>query len=55
VGFLVLDFRERSTDSDSLNEQHKLILDIVDGPIAKAVPLDEIFAVAEVATGTGYV
>ncbi|KAL4864102.1 hypothetical protein BDV12DRAFT_189209 [Aspergillus spectabilis] len=40
-------------ESLRLNEQHKLILDIVDGPIAKVVLLNEISAVAEVATGTG--
>ncbi|KAL4874230.1 hypothetical protein BJY04DRAFT_204211 [Aspergillus karnatakaensis] len=40
-------------ESLRLNEQHKLILDIVDGPIAPEVLLDSVQAVAEVATGTG--
>ncbi|KAL2824394.1 hypothetical protein BDW59DRAFT_172918 [Aspergillus cavernicola] len=45
----------KRTNSHTLNSQHKLILDIVDGPIDRSVPLDKIFNVAEVATGTGLV
>ncbi|BCS23503.1 class I SAM-dependent methyltransferase [Aspergillus puulaauensis] len=41
------------TESRRLNEQHKLLLDIVGGAIDKAVPLDNISTVADVATGTG--
>jgi hypothetical protein len=36
-----------------LNEQHKLLLDIVGGAIDKDVPLGNISTVADVATGTG--
>jgi hypothetical protein len=41
--------------SGRLNEQHKLIIEIVDGAIDSSIPLDRISSVADVATGTGYV
>ncbi|KAJ0423037.1 S-adenosyl-L-methionine-dependent methyltransferase [Aspergillus carlsbadensis] len=40
-------------ESRRLNEQHKFLLDVVDGAIDRDVPLDNISAVADVATGTG--
>ncbi|KAL3472042.1 hypothetical protein BJX99DRAFT_12255 [Aspergillus californicus] len=40
-------------ESSRLNDQHKLIMDIVGGPIDKTVPLDNVSSVADVATGTG--
>ncbi|KAL3439801.1 hypothetical protein BJX65DRAFT_291606 [Aspergillus insuetus] len=40
-------------ESRRLNEQHKFLLDVVDGVIDRDVPLDNISAVADVATGTG--
>ncbi|KAL4861604.1 hypothetical protein BDV12DRAFT_62074 [Aspergillus spectabilis] len=40
-------------ESRRLNEQHKFLLDIVDGAIDRTVPLDNISSVADIATGTG--
>ncbi|KAL2844066.1 hypothetical protein BJY01DRAFT_190490 [Aspergillus pseudoustus] len=40
-------------ESRRLNEQHKFLLDVVDGAIDRNVPLDNVSAVADVATGTG--
>ncbi|KAL2813833.1 hypothetical protein BJX63DRAFT_393383 [Aspergillus granulosus] len=40
-------------ESRRLNEQHKFLLDVVDGAIDQNVPLDNVSAVADVATGTG--
>ncbi|KAL4981726.1 hypothetical protein BDW68DRAFT_171972 [Aspergillus falconensis] len=40
-------------ESRRLNEQHKLLVDFVEGPIDRSVPLEKITAVADVATGTG--
>ncbi|KAL2842660.1 hypothetical protein BJX68DRAFT_244663 [Aspergillus pseudodeflectus] len=40
-------------ESRRLNEQHKFLLDVVDGAIDPDVPLENISAVADVATGTG--
>ncbi|KAL4913605.1 hypothetical protein BDW62DRAFT_220576 [Aspergillus aurantiobrunneus] len=40
-------------ESRRLNEQHKLVSDLVGAPIDSAVPLDKISTVADVATGTG--
>jgi hypothetical protein len=42
-----------TTNTRSLNEQHKFLLDVVDGAIDRDVPLENISAVADVATGTG--
>ncbi|KAL2824232.1 S-adenosyl-L-methionine-dependent methyltransferase [Aspergillus cavernicola] len=42
-----------TTESTRLNEQHKLIMDIVGGSIDKTVPLDNVHSVADIATGTG--
>lgn len=36
-----------------LNDQHKLIVDIVGGAIDETVSLDSVTSVADVATGTG--
>ncbi|RDW61112.1 class I SAM-dependent methyltransferase [Aspergillus mulundensis] len=36
-----------------LNEQHKVLVDFVEGPIDQSVPLENISAIADVATGTG--
>ncbi|KAL4863473.1 hypothetical protein BDV12DRAFT_202077 [Aspergillus spectabilis] len=40
-------------ESRRLNEQHKFLLGVVDGIIDRDVPLDNVSAVADVATGTG--
>ncbi|KAI9372871.1 hypothetical protein BJX61DRAFT_533632 [Aspergillus egyptiacus] len=40
-------------ESHRLNEQHRLLLDIADGPIDKSIPLNRLGAVADVGTGTG--
>ncbi|KAL6233811.1 hypothetical protein BDW75DRAFT_231683 [Aspergillus navahoensis] len=40
-------------ESRRLNEQHKLLVDFVEGPIDRSVPLENTTAVADVATGTG--
>ncbi|KAL4971743.1 S-adenosyl-L-methionine-dependent methyltransferase [Aspergillus desertorum] len=40
-------------ESRRLNEQHRLLVDFVEGPIDRTVPLENITAVADVATGTG--
>ncbi|KAL4992963.1 S-adenosyl-L-methionine-dependent methyltransferase [Aspergillus recurvatus] len=40
-------------ESRRLNEQHKLLVDFVEGPIDRSVPLENITTVADVATGTG--
>ncbi|CEN60816.1 hypothetical protein ASPCAL03249 [Aspergillus calidoustus] len=42
-----------TAESKRLNEQHKLIIEIVDGAIDSSIPLDRISSVADVATGTG--
>ncbi|KAL3458867.1 S-adenosyl-L-methionine-dependent methyltransferase [Aspergillus heterothallicus] len=42
-----------TTESKRLNEQHKLLIDIVDGAIDSSIPQDKLFSVADVATGTG--
>jgi hypothetical protein len=47
VGYIVL------TPVYSLNAQHKLLVDIVGGPIDKSIPLENITSVADVGTGTG--
>ncbi|KAL2788794.1 hypothetical protein BJX66DRAFT_352516 [Aspergillus keveii] len=41
-------------ESARLNAQHKLLVDIVGGPIDKSIPLEHIDSVADVGTGTGY-
>ncbi|KAL2849746.1 hypothetical protein BJX68DRAFT_275966 [Aspergillus pseudodeflectus] len=40
-------------ESARLNAQHKLLVDIVGGPIDKSIPLENIASVADVGTGTG--
>ncbi|KAL4898973.1 hypothetical protein BDW74DRAFT_184162 [Aspergillus multicolor] len=40
-------------ESRRLNEQHKVLVEFVEGPIDRSVPLENISAVADVATGTG--
>ncbi|KAL3459461.1 hypothetical protein BJX64DRAFT_301205 [Aspergillus heterothallicus] len=40
-------------ESTRLNAQHKLLVDIVGGSIAKSIPLGGISSVADVGTGTG--
>ncbi|KAJ0418714.1 S-adenosyl-L-methionine-dependent methyltransferase [Aspergillus carlsbadensis] len=42
-----------TAESQRLNEQHRLLIDIVDGAIDSSIPLDRISSVADVATGTG--
>ncbi|KAL3469841.1 hypothetical protein BJX99DRAFT_264824 [Aspergillus californicus] len=44
--------RDRA-ESIRLNKQHKFLVDIVNGPFDKSIPLDDVFAVADVGTGTG--
>ncbi|KAL3450366.1 hypothetical protein BJX65DRAFT_315891 [Aspergillus insuetus] len=40
-------------ESARLNAQHKLLVDIVGGPIDESIPLENIRSVADVGTGTG--
>ncbi|KAJ5097826.1 hypothetical protein N7532_004827 [Penicillium argentinense] len=40
-------------ESNRLNEQHYFITEIIEGPIVKAVPRTNLFAFADVGTGTG--
>ncbi|KAL3440680.1 S-adenosyl-L-methionine-dependent methyltransferase [Aspergillus insuetus] len=42
-----------TAESKRLNEQHRLLIEIVDGAIGSSIPLDQISSVADVATGTG--
>lgn len=40
--------------SCSLDEQHAFVLEVVGGPIHESVPENGLFAIADIATGTGY-
>ncbi|KAL2852019.1 S-adenosyl-L-methionine-dependent methyltransferase [Aspergillus pseudoustus] len=42
-----------TAESKRLNEQHKLLIDILDGAIDSFIPVNRISSVADVATGTG--